>query len=122
MTKLKKKAIDTSCLVARYRAAAAAHGAATERGDYRVANRNHDVIAEAYRELRRRGEQAQLELLVLLDDIDAHVRAWAAAHALEFAPDQGERVLRRLAKDRSAAGLSAEMTLREWAKGSLLFP
>lgn len=116
------KVADTSVLIAQYRAAAVAHGIATEHGDHRRANRHHDTIAETYRELRARGEAAQCKLLVLLDDIDPHVRAWAASHALEFAPDRGEPVLRRLASYQSVVGLNAEMTLREWVNGTLQFP
>jgi hypothetical protein len=105
-----------------YREAAVQHGTATENGDYRTANRRHDLIAGVYRELRRRGDDAQRELLPLLNDIDERVRAWAAAHALEFAPDQGEPVLKRLATKSGAIGLNAQMTLEQWSKGALTFP
>lgn len=120
MSKLKTRA--NADLIEEYRAAAALHGAATESGDYRVANRNHDLVAEIYSELRVRGADAQRQLLILLDDVDPHVRGWAAAHALDFAPDRGERVLRRLVAEQGVAGLNAEMTLEEWSKGSLTFP
>ena len=113
---------DIATLVAAYRTAAVEQGAATESGDYRKANRHHDVIAVVYRELRRRGRDAQCQLLPLLDDMDVHVRAWAAAHALEFAPERGESVLRRLAARAGAVGLNAQMTLTEWSKGALTFP
>ena len=122
---MKKKEIETAdaqTLVAAYRAAAVANGRATEESDHRTANRQHDIVAAIYRELRKRGDSAQRELLALLDDINPHVRAWAAAHALEFAPDRGEPVLRRLANGAGVVGLNAEMTLREWTKGSLTFP
>lgn len=122
MSKLNTHGMDTATLIARYRTAAAAHGAATESGDYRTANRNHDLLAQIYSELRIRGAEAQHQLLTFLDDIDPHVRAWAAAHALEFAAQRGEQVLRRLAADRGVVGLNAEMTLQEWSKGSLHFP
>jgi hypothetical protein len=114
---------EVETLVRVYREAAMAHGVATEQGNYRVANRQHDVLAEVYRELRSRGRDSQMELLRLLDDINVHVRAWVAAHALEFAPDRGEAVLKRLASGApSAVRLNAEMTLSEWKKGSLAFP
>jgi hypothetical protein len=123
-----KKAIDimaasVEALVETYRESAVAHGQATEKGNHRTANRNHDVIAAVYRELRRRGRDAQEALLPLLDDINPHVRACSAAHALEFARDRGEVVLKRLASGPpSAVRLNAEMTLSEWHKGSLSFP
>jgi len=113
---------DVNTLVATYRAAAVSHGIATANGDYRSANRHHDMIAGIYRELRRRGDEARKDLLPLLNDMNPHVRAWAAAHALEFAPDHGEPVLRRLASAGGIVGLNAEMTLNEWSNGSLKFP
>ena len=76
-----------------------------------------------YRELRRRGAKAQRQLAPLLAHRDAYVRAWAAAHALEFAPKAGEEALRDLAdKDPGLAGLDAKITLREWLAGRLRFP
>jgi hypothetical protein len=122
MTKFKPQDANIAMLIEQYRTAAAAHGAATELGEYRAANRHHDLLAQIYRELRARGTDAQRELLVLLDDVDAHVSAWAAAHALEFAPERGEPVLRRLAANRGFVALNAEMTLQEWSKGTLRFP
>jgi hypothetical protein len=114
---------DVATLVQFYRSAAEAHGAATEDGNHRAANRHHDALAEVYRELRNRGPNAQGELLPLLDDINVHVRAWAAAHALEFCPERGEAVLKRLASGNpGVVRLNAEMTLSEWKKGSLAFP
>lgn len=113
---------DIATLVSAYRSSAADHGAATENGDYPQANRHHDMIAKIYRELRRRGDEVRSALLPLLDDFNPHVRAWAASHALEFAPERGERVLQRLAGVAGVVGLNAETTLREWKNGSLHFP
>jgi len=113
---------DVGTLIATYRASAIAHGESTEGGNHRKANRHHDMIASVYRELRGRGDEDRLALLPLLDDINPYVRAWAAAHALEFAPDRGETVLRRLAAIPGLVGLNAEMTLDEWEKGLLQFP
>jgi hypothetical protein len=56
-------------------------------------------------------------LLPLLEDSDVHVRMWAAAHALEFAPSEAEPVLASIGKLPGLAGLSARMTLQEWQKG-----
>ena len=121
MTKLDTQA-DAHTLVVAYREAALGHGLGTESGDYRRANRHHDTVAALYRDLRRRGPEAQRELLPLLDDISPYVRAWAAAHALDFAPDRGEPVLQRLAVVSGVFRLTAEATLKEWRNGSLSFP
>jgi hypothetical protein len=109
-------------LVAAYATAAGVHGNAVVVGDYKKANPAADQIAAIYRELRDRGRNAQLSVLPLLKDPDAGVRAWAAAHALEFSPTDGERVLEELARDSGMLGFSAQMALREWRQGTLRFP
>ena len=76
-----------------YRRAAVAHGRATAAGDYRTANRHHEILASVYRELRTRGPAAQSILLPLMQDVDDAVRVWAATHALEFVPGHAEPIL-----------------------------
>lgn len=102
--------------------AAAAHGETDLTGDYEKGNREYDVLAAIYRELRARGHHAQLYLLELLNDGNPYVRGWAASHSLEFAPEQGELVLTELTRCGGITGFNAEMTLEEWRKGSLKFP
>jgi integrase len=109
-------------LVVAYADNAAAHGAATSGGDSNAANRHHDAVAGIYRELRRRGQEAPRALLQHLDDRDPWVRCWAASHALEFAPLDGERVLSELATSGGLEGFTAKTTLAEWRKGTLRFP
>ena len=105
-----------------YHRAASAHGEATVAGDHKAANRNHDVLAAVYRELRARGASAQKTLLPLMQDPDDSVRCWAGSHCLEFAPEQAEPVLRALSESRGILAFNAKMTLREWRKGNLSFP
>jgi hypothetical protein len=102
--------------------AAAVHGEATEDGDYRTGNKEHDKLTAVCRELRTRGLKEQRALLGSLDHPDDAVRGWAAAHALEFAPEEGEPVLESHAAGESLASFAAEITLEEWKKGSLKFP
>lgn len=109
-------------LIDHYSRAAAAHSRATLEGDPKTANKNHDVIAAVYRELRQRGVESQRRLLALFGHRDAGVRQWAAAHALEFAPAEGERVLEEIAALAGRAGFDAKMILREWRAGRLRFP
>jgi hypothetical protein len=109
-------------LVRRYASAAPAHGRATEAGDSERANGAARSIAAIYSELRRRGIAAQRELLPLLHDLSPGVRAWAGAHALEFAPDVGEQALTVLSQmPGSLVGFSANITLLEWRAGRLRF-
>lgn len=107
-------------IVSAYAVAAAEHHRASETGDHKVANHQHDVVAAAYRELRAR--QAEAELMPLLDSADVGVRGWAGAHALEFSPARGEQVLESLSTDPSLAGFTAQMTLQTWRDGKLGFP
>jgi hypothetical protein len=109
-------------LLSTYVDAATAHIRASAEGNYEAANDQHDTVAAVYRELRRRGPQAQTTLLALLDHPDPAVRAWAGAHALEFSPEDGERTLTELAATGGLAGFTAEMTLKTWRRGGLQFP
>lgn len=110
-------------LVKLYAEAAAAHGRATESGDHVQANKQHDVVASIYRELRRRGSDSQAALLSLLSHPDPGVRCWVASHALEYAPKLAEPVLSELSRGSpSFVRFGAELTLERWTKGTLRFP
>ena len=116
------KKIENGELVKAYANAAVAHRQASWGGDYKRANKEYDTIAAIYRELRERGESAQRLLLPLLEHPDPAVKSWAAAHALEFSPNEGERVLEELSQGTGMLSLNAETTLSEWRKGTLSFP
>jgi hypothetical protein len=110
-------------LVRRYAELASIHGASTLAGDAPRTNRAAKGIAAIFRELRRRGLDAQRALLPLLSHDDLSVRSWAGAHALEFAPAEGEPALVRLAeRSKDLVGFGAEIALREWRAGQLRFP
>jgi hypothetical protein len=112
---------DLDQLLSRYAEAAATHRSALAAGSTNQANQAADTIATVYRALRDRGPDAQRLLLGLLDHPDPAVRVWAGAHALEFAPDQGEPVLEELAGHEGVVGLNAETTLEVWRSGDLHF-
>jgi hypothetical protein len=107
-------------LVQEYEQAAAAHGQALATADHHSANRAYDRIASAYRELRSRAASPQL--LPLLRSNDENVRACVAAHALEFAPEQGEPVLLGFTARPGLLRIRAEYTLKAWRAGTLKFP
>lgn len=107
-------------LVHEYEQAAVAYGQALAAADHRAANRAHDRIANAYRELRSRA--AASHLLPLLRSEDEHVRSIVAAHALEFAPEQGEPVLLWFATHPGRIRTRAEYALKAWREGTLKFP
>ena len=91
-----------------YEEAARTHGRATEAGDSPSANSAAGTVSAVYMELRRRGIEAQRKMLVLLENSDSAVRLWAASHALEFAPDEGEPILLYLADARNSPSDSAQ--------------
>lgn len=116
------RAVTLEELIAAYETAAVLHGDAFAKGDLRTSNRAADKVAAIYRELRQRGDGARMALLPLLLASHSWVRGWAAAHALEFAPEMGRVVLEALSTEEGMIGFSARMTLTTWRKGELKFP
>jgi len=108
----------TEELIRLYERAASEHGQAHGPAGNPAADR----VAAIYRVIRSRGLEHQKKLLPLLLSGDIGVRSWAAAHALEFEPRQGEAILLDIAKLKGFKGFSAEMTLKVWREGSLRFP
>ena len=109
-------------LVADYRGSAAAHGAATEAGDHKKANRQHDRLIEVLRQIRDSGATGDKALLGLLSDENTWVRLWAASHLLRVDEDQARRTLELLSQESGVVALDAEMVLSEWHKGTLSTP
>ena len=61
-------------------------------------------------------------MLPLLKSSEKGIRIWAAAHALEFAPEQGLQVLEDLSREPPSIGFDAAMALKVWREGKLRFP
>lgn len=122
MIDARNQSTDLPELLSLYERAAIAHGKASETGDYKTANKEYQIVAAVYRELRAQGVEKQKALLRFLNHSDAHVRVWAGAHALEFAPERGEAVLTEISQSTGIPALDAELTLEEWRKGNLRFP
>jgi hypothetical protein len=112
----------TDELIRLYEKAASEHGQANRRRDFRAGNPAAETVAAIYRVIRSRGLEHQRMLLPLLLSSDNGVRGWAAAHALEFEPRQGEVILSDIAKLEGLEGFNAKMTLKAWREGSLRFP
>jgi hypothetical protein len=113
---------STAELVRLYESAACAHGQANACGDFGAGNPSADTVAAIFREIRTRGLEHQRMLLPLLLSRDNGVRAWAAAHALEFEPGQGEAILCDIAKLEGIEGFNARMTLKVWRESKLRLP
>nr|WP_236672928.1 DUF2019 domain-containing protein [Comamonas sp. JC664] len=105
-----------------YEEASSSHGEASASGNHRAANAQYKRIAAAWRELRKRGREGRSALTDLIRSSNPAVRAWAASHVLEFAPELAEAELERLASGPpSVTRLDAEVTLSEWRAGNLKF-
>lgn len=122
MTKREVKKAELAELINAYSESAKIQGEATESGDYKTGNKASDLISAIYSELRRRGPDAQRALLPLLEADNPGVKLWAASHAMDFSPSDGEPVLVSLIPVGRFLGLSAQTTLSEWRKGRLSFP
>jgi hypothetical protein len=109
---------DVGSVLEEYTELAVLHGQALSEFDHKKSNRLHSRITKLYQELRALGPDAQNELLKLLEHPDASVRCWAAAHALDFAPERGEPVLAKIAVEESMPlRMSAETVLMGWRTG-----
>ncbi|WP_428665989.1 DUF2019 domain-containing protein [Reyranella sp.] len=118
-----RRKASLEALLEAYGSAAKKHHAANLVGDWRTGNPQATIVFAIYRELRRRGLEAQRALLSLLDEEDLGIRLWTAAHALEFDPDRGIPILEELAKTAPwPENFNAGMTLKLWKKGELSFP
>lgn len=123
MTRHNLERADVDSLVAAYTEAAANQGGAIESGNHKEANRMADRLIAIFRELRDRDVTAKRRLLGLLTHPDPGVRCWSAAHALEFAPEEGQRTLEALAPiANSFIALMAATVLKQWRRGELKFP
>jgi len=111
-----------SHLIADYRNSAAAHGAATEVGDHKNANKHHDRLTQELLQLRTSGSAGDQALLGLLNDENSWVRLWAASHLLRVYEDQARRTLEMLSNGPGILAFDAQMVLSEWGKGTLKTP
>ncbi|WPB81952.1 DUF2019 domain-containing protein [Archangium violaceum] len=120
MKKARLKKLPIEQLVEMTRTISAERMRAIYAGKSKDGNRMFDLLIAIHRELQARGVEAQLCLLVLLDDPDPATRCWAATAVMEFAPKEGERVLTDLARNAGGlVGFSAEWTLEDWRAGTL---
>ena len=107
---------DLASLTEQYRRSAAGTGAATPDS----ANRCHDAMHEAYKQLR--GTQSGRDaILALINDPSPHVRRWAASHSLAWAPQAARKALEELVRADGPCAFTARITLEEFDAGRLSF-
>jgi hypothetical protein len=105
-------------LLALYVESAQGYIDAVDGGKARRANRHHGVAGRVFREVKRRG--AEKEILMLLSHARPAVRLWAAVHSLGIDPDSARQVLEELSSDPTPAiGLYADLALDMFHKGKL---
>jgi hypothetical protein len=103
-----------------YVTAAQAHGAGTEEGSATITNRAYDRIVKAFSILLGYGKAGRQAILSLCDHENRSVRSWAAAHSLKYDAKKAEATLKELSEGPGLLAFSAEMTLKEWKKGTLV--
>lgn len=105
-------------MVAAYREAAIRHGDGQESGNAARCNAALDDLERVRADLRRQGSEGIARMRALLDDEERSVRCCAAVDALDFAPEDGLRVLRDVANGPlGMIRLGAEMVIEEWEAG-----
>ncbi|MBI5877541.1 MAG: DUF2019 domain-containing protein [Chloroflexi bacterium] len=85
-----------------------------------IANQSARRLHELYKRLRTT-EEGRAAIVTLLSDTSPHVRCWAGAHALAWAPQLARRVLEELRDAKGRCSFDAEMILKQFDKGSLSF-
>jgi hypothetical protein len=107
-------------LESKYRELAEAHGEATQRGDHKAANKNHDGLVALVPKLRALGDKGEAALIGLMNDSSEAVACWAATHCLPFAELAALGVLDTLAKKTGPIGFDARMVAEMWRSGQLV--
>ncbi len=104
----------------RYLRAAEKWAVAQEASNTRAANRVHDrELIPALKAASQDAEEVE-RIVARVENANPGVRLWAACFALRHNRVKAERALARLSKLPNLwAGFSAELTLREWKKGTL---
>jgi hypothetical protein len=93
------------------------HGEASESGDYRVANKNHDIVRDVVSFLKQNNKVTEL-LKFYLHPITA-VRLAAATFLLPEFETESIRILEEIANGSGIESFDAEMVLEEWRNGNL---
>lgn len=86
----------------------------------KVANRNGDKLHSTFKILSLT-EEGRNGICELMNQESPYVRLWAASHSLLWFPDNAKKVLQKMVDDDGPSGFLAEMTLEEYAKGTLSF-
>lgn len=97
--------------------AAIKHTEATEKGDYKAANKNYNIVAKVIAFLKEHNEIHFL--LKFLNHNSVGVKGWAATYLLPIEEKQAIEALEKITNEKGIRSLAAETTLSEWRKGNL---
>lgn len=112
-----KKIRDLNSAIETFEEAANLHGLATEKGDYKSANKSYTSIVNSITFLR---EKNQIDLLLgFLNHTSVGVRMWGATFLLPHYEKESKNVLEEIANINGIHSLTALTTLNEWKKGNL---
>lgn len=95
-------------------------GDATETGDYKKGNKQHDAIRKCIAYLKSEGKLEELQ--VFYESENPSVRLWSAYALLPVYPARSRKVLNDLIEEKCPMSFEAKITLQEWDKGTLGFP
>jgi hypothetical protein len=84
------------------------------------ANMNHDIVHSCYKILKET-EEGRKAIILLMSDINPHVRSCAAARSLAWEPERARRVLEEIRDSDGSGAFNAKWTLIEYDKGRLTF-
>lgn len=112
-----KKFEDIETALSQFLEAAIKHAEASEKGDYKTANKCYSVISKTCTYLRDSG--ALLELVQFLNHPSVGVRIWTATFLLPVKESDGIGTLERIVEENGIHSLTAKTTLSEWRKGNL---
>ncbi|MBI5326540.1 MAG: DUF2019 domain-containing protein [Ignavibacteriae bacterium] len=112
-----KKIKNLETALALFEESAIKHAEATEKGDYKTANKSYAVIVKIIAFLKERNELQSLSQF--LNHSSEGVKGWAAAYLLPVLESEAIRALEEIAKGSGLRSLAAEATLSEWRKGNL---
>lgn len=95
-----------------------AHG--TSATDSLVANKWQQIMHNCYTKLCGTSE-GKAGIMSFMDDLNPHVRCWAAAHSLQWHVQRAKAALIKLQESGGPCSFDAEMVLEEYDNGTLNF-
>ncbi len=117
--KIMKKFNDIQSALEVFKEAAKCQAEATEKGNYKLANKYYNKIVSATLLLKNTNS---LTLLTdLMTDYSIGVRLWSACYLLPINEKESISVLEKIAKEPNIHALTADTTINEWEKGNLKF-